>query len=1845
MALLQRSPPSFRLFSRLPSSRPYHATPSRAAKLTIGIRREDPTRIWERRCPLTPDAVSELVEQDGVDVLVQDCDRRVFSMDEFIKAGARPHPTLSPAHITVGIKETPVHEILTSSLPAPYHDSSNSPLIPRTHFMFSHTVKGQLYNMELLSKFLSAPVAAGSTLPKESEMLPRLIDYELLTGDDGKRTVGFGWFAGVAGALEAFCALAHAHLELGVASPFLRTPRPQTQPSLSSIRGTLRDVVGMRIASEGTPKVLGPLVIGVTGTGKVSQGVLAILEDLPIQKVRAEDLPALISDPDTDLHKIYVVHALPNDYFVRLDGRPYERSDYYANPQEYRSEFHTKGGLEFLPRHSTLSVPFFSTRPPILPQHLPSVTMMAVDILPSALPLEASQHFSRVLLPYLRTLMTEYHANGNGQLPAQSVEEKGRSDALKRATIAQGGKLTDSFIWLEGPLGVWQEGKAATGSPMQGKISGEKEDAQHTNAARSKKVAGLRPKKKVLILGSGMVAGPAIAEICKRTDVQLIVGNNSFSEAERLTSPYSNATPAIVDMDDLAATNRLVAESDIVISLLPVPYHPTVADVCIRHGKHLVTASYISPAMRDLHERAVAADVLLLNEIGLDPGIDHCSALSLIASLRAQNKEIVSFTSFCGGLPAPEYAEDIPLGYKFSWSPKGVLSAASNSAEFKLWGEECEIDGSNILQRSFADVPVSDVLKFEGIANRNSLPYAGIYGLGPLSNLRSILRGTLRYPGFCDLMHMFKTIGLLESAVTVNPLIGMLFAGTVEDTSYSSLPPLPSRPTAPIDLFATLLAHKLRYEPSERDLVVLSHEIVTRPKVANAPLTSFTTEEEVHTSSLITYGTASASAMSRCVGLPVAFAALQVLDGRVIARGVQGPTDKNVYEHILDSLETVGLVERSVRPQHLAVHLTLVSTNRKTFPEDTRRKSEAYVGWTGMASASSLAHFNAGDSGDRGLETIEMDPQFAEGLGFSLGDVVEIGLLHDLKFAKSVGTEPVTSDDWEILELHASHVESTLLSQVRVATVGQEIDVWVLGRTRVRLKVVSLEPSSSGKALLLTTSTEVSISPKLRRQAESSNTRVVPPASKTNGVNGLGTSQHDASETQPKRSRTLRVLPRHLFAPISPAQGVGSDLTIAYVSRRTLASLAEQSFTSRSIKSWRTSVRHLTSPSSPEKEQATASPSQPASKVLIPGGDTNALKMASTPSSKNEILLLWSPELPIPEGHIMLHGAVDGIEDWDIIRVALVEEKHSYSITEESLAMDRYKQTASKFVHGLAGVNDVLAQCTRFCLTSFAHHAFSKRIRGVPGLLLTGRSGAGKTSLLHAISKSMQEDHRTLAYVLYVDLSRYSGSPIAKVKPLLKYWMDKAAWHRPTVLVLDNIDKLMGAELEHADSFHARHITELFLGIFGCSARSAAPNASGIVLLAAAESQASLHPLLNSSHVFQEIVNLKPPGKDARKDVLSQLVHEHMNSSDIIQDNSAPLNFTALATQTEGYSVTDLKDFVARAVHRAAIRSSRIDVYEDSLCDATYKTTLTPDDFTAAQVDFVPHSLRDVKLQKSEVAWSDIGGLRETKRILRETLEWPTKYGPIFAQSPLRLRSGLLLYGYPGCGKTLLASAVAKECGLNFISIKGPELLNKYIGASEKSVRDLFERASAAKPCVLFFDEFDSIAPKRGHDSTGVTDRVVNQMLTQMDGAEGLEGVYVLAATSLNLRISQILDALSQKVTIAPSVSLENLAHDTEGFSGADLQALVYNAHLEVVHDTISSTASHISVPTRNGVTASFDHNTTDSVEYTVLGVSEQKKMVVSKAEESVFQQRVGSVRIVLFDPAHTQHLAAADHI
>ncbi|KAF8574094.1 hypothetical protein K439DRAFT_1642441 [Ramaria rubella] len=979
--------------------------------LTIGLRREDPARIWERRCPLTPSAVEELVQDAGVRVLVQDCNRRVFGTHEFEGAGAIVHPNLSLAHIILGIKEIPICDLadqscsLSLSLPSSSDESRSSPLqVPRTHLMFSHTGKGQPYNMPLLSKFLS---------PEES--IPRLIDYELLTDTplpSGKRVVAFGWFAGATGAVEGLCASAHDFLSFGVASPFLHLPRPYMSRTISGMRESLR-TVGNFISEFGMPAATGPFVIAITGNGNVAQGALALLRDLPHVFVSPEDLPSLVSSRETNLQKVYIVHVKPAHYLVPSDGssRSFDRAAYYARSSDWKSIFHeriapyitllingagwqpgfprlmtneqltsaitasraisphgrfrtvadvscdVKGGLEFVEQSTTIDAPFFTSRPASLPSSFPGVQIMSIDILPTQVPQDSSAHFSGALMPYLRTLIRQYQ----GTLTA---EDRDRFEALSRATIVQNGELQGVHKWLATPLRDFREKPKPKALLPQ---SVAQVVQQHTKGGK-KAVPGVTVKKKILLLGSGMVARPAVEEFSKRNDVQLVVGSNNIFEAQSMTNSFHNAIFKQVDLADLIAVDSLIASADVVVSLLPVPFHPTVAKLCIAHKKHMVTASYISLDMRSLHKSAVDSDVLLLNEIGLDPGIDHCSAISLLQRLRSQNKMVKSFVSFCGGLPAPE-AADVPLGYKFSWSPRGVLNAALNGARFKLMGDEYNIHGDDLLSSHFRTVPLSNVLKFEGIANRDSLPYAKAYDLGPINALDTVLRGTLRYPGFCSLMHSFQRIGMLEtersmkldnwssfapralaskfatsfpdddaasfySALTdiidmPKPILPQLIHALawlgITPTSGNSTPfggpsmnntvtiPLPTKPLAPIDLFTIILSHQLRYQDSERDMVVLMHEITVSPTPQSSTYGNLT-EEETHTSTLIAYGTPTSSAMARTVGIPVALATLAVLDGQVHARGVCGPTMEEVYNPVLQGLEENGLgMKTSVR--------------------------------------------------------------------------------------------------------------------------------------------------------------------------------------------------------------------------------------------------------------------------------------------------------------------------------------------------------------------------------------------------------------------------------------------------------------------------------------------------------------------------------------------------------------------------------------------------------------------------------------------------------------------------------------------------------------------------------------------------------------------------------------------------------------------------------------------------------------------------------------------------------------------------------------------------------------------
>ncbi|PWN50524.1 AAA-domain-containing protein [Violaceomyces palustris] len=957
------------------------------------------------------------------------------------------------------------------------------------------------------------------------------------------------------------------------------------------------------------------------------------------------------------------------------------------------------------------------------------------------------------------------------------------------------------------------------------------------------------------------------------------------------------------------------------------------------------------------------------------------------------------------------------------------------------------------------------------------------------------------------------------------------------------------------------------------------------------------------------------------------------------------------------------LVDRGVAPQSLVVEL-----DPFTDQQSDGSHQAYYAGWTGMSAAPlGAASFSQNQPSSIPASTItdvvSLSPTLAASFIPPLQQdaVVSIRLLRSppLLTASAVQVTPLTPDDWEILSIHAEDVEINMLGQVRAAKKGQVIGVHVGrgGKTIVRFKVDSTTPPtsshnvdgkedesdpSSGLAVRLSTDTEVIIAPRLRKKSASSQ------GASDAEKHDLGTAKTDSKVDGPKtadessKRRSLvskllwRVLPSH-FGPDESSAGwfdtcvllPPSDCGLDTDSGTTVN--VDYDLVSSVFPNGRVAVTKISCPTADSgptsagkdesgskgndqgsESKSKALPARPTASAFFSSGEGHLRlpsKSESTPDS-----LEW------PSRHVLVGPGLRrqlGIEDYDLIKLSSPPPGSVPRTTAPGINGENSKDPEEKEPdQTLAGVESILSNCedaiTGTLRARRLHAAQSEAFKGrgavvkpfagSSGLLLTGGPGSGKTVVARNISRRLAKDLNSAISTSWVNCSPFSEERVPVLREKFSEWLNNAAWKAPSLLVLDNLDRVIPAEMEHVDSPRARQLAEAFVSRVKETVKS-----HEVFVLVTSQSNTSLHSLLNSSHLWVENIQLKAPGKDGRRDIISHLVSSKVSrkrkSGQGLEAHE--LNYVTLAGSTEGYLPADLRDLVERAVHQSAVRATLQSAEDTPKGAATesgsisgsgnQKLLLTMTDFTKAQEGFTPLSLRDVKLETSSVAWSDIGGLVETRRVLRETLEWPTKYAAIFASCPLRLRSGLLLYGYPGCGKTLLASAVAKECGLNFISVKGPEILNKYIGASEKSVRDLFDRAQAAKPCVLFFDEFDSIAPKRGHDSTGVTDRVVNQMLTQMDGAEGLDGVYVLAATSrpdlidsallrpgrldksllcdmpnLDDRID-IIRAVSTKVHLDPSVDVRKWAERTEGFSGADLQALLYNAHLETIHESIAA--------------------------------------------------------------------------
>ncbi|XP_015607346.1 peroxisome biogenesis factor 1 isoform X2 [Cephus cinctus] len=469
-------------------------------------------------------------------------------------------------------------------------------------------------------------------------------------------------------------------------------------------------------------------------------------------------------------------------------------------------------------------------------------------------------------------------------------------------------------------------------------------------------------------------------------------------------------------------------------------------------------------------------------------------------------------------------------------------------------------------------------------------------------------------------------------------------------------------------------------------------------------------------------------------------------------------------------------------------------------------------------------------------------------------------------------------------------------------------------------------------------------------------------------------------------------------------------------------------------------------------------------------------------------------------------------------------------------------------------------------------------------VIICGPAGVGKTTLCQILGDDLR-GAPNFVHTRYTDCKSLKGKKAEMLHKIILPAIIECAYHQPSILFLDDLDSITSTssneEENTPDAINAARITDMLINIMSEYQRS-----YYISVVATCTDLNKVNQRLRAPrgvHLFRTILRIPLLEKEDRINLMKSILEKKLKVSDEI-------DWDACGTKTEGWVIQDLVDVAEKAAFAAWKRHVK-----GKLGPPPVK--LLEEDLTTSLTNSKPMALHGVNLYKGEGhSWSDIGGLSDAKRSLIELLQWPLKYPQIFKNAPIKQQSGVLLYGMPGTGKTMLASAIAKECGLNLISVKGPELLSKYIGASEESVRNIFEKAERAKPCVLFFDEFDSLAPRRGHDSTGVTDRVVNQLLTQLDGVEGREGVAVVAASSRpdlldpallrpgrldkSLLCSLPTESEREEILIAlckaqgvqvQDLQTKELAELSEGFTGADLNAAINQARLSAIEEALAT--------------------------------------------------------------------------
>jgi len=465
------------------------------------------------------------------------------------------------------------------------------------------------------------------------------------------------------------------------------------------------------------------------------------------------------------------------------------------------------------------------------------------------------------------------------------------------------------------------------------------------------------------------------------------------------------------------------------------------------------------------------------------------------------------------------------------------------------------------------------------------------------------------------------------------------------------------------------------------------------------------------------------------------------------------------------------------------------------------------------------------------------------------------------------------------------------------------------------------------------------------------------------------------------------------------------------------------------------------------------------------------------------------------------------------------------------------------------------------------------------GVLLHGPPGCGKTLLARAVANESEANFYSINGPEI--MSKFYGESEARLREIFQ----QAQQNAPSIIFVDELDAIAPKREEVTGEVERRVVAQLLALMDGLSGRG------NVIVIGATNRPGALDPALRRPGRFDREIEISVPDKKGRYEVLQI----HTRGMPLAQD----VDLQKLSSITHGYTGADLSALGRETAMKALRRYlPQINLEEERIPPAVLeKMEVTMDDFNGAYKEVTPTAMREVYIEVSTVHWDDIGGLDEVKQHLKEAVEWPIKTPEIFTKLGIRPPKGILLYGPPGCGKTLLARAVATESEANFISIKGPEVFSKWVGESEKAIREVFRKARMAAPAVIFLDEIDSLTPRRGMgmSDSGVSERVISQLLTEMDGITSLQDIVVVAATnrpdmvdSAVLRPGrfdrliyvpepdeksrlQIFKLYTKGMPIANDVDLNPLTTATKYYSGADIESLCREAAMHALRRDINS--------------------------------------------------------------------------